>query len=66
MTQLTLNTKVSNIMKTTPFFANFERESNLFGRLRNQISIEATITKGYAIKIIQNNISKTQRNSTTY
>ena len=52
MTQLTLNVKVSNITKVTPFFANFEKESNLFEKSRNQISIEATITKRNTIKKI--------------
>ena len=66
MAQLTLNAKISNITKTTPFFANYEKESNLFERSRNQISIEATIVKGKRIKTIQNNISRMQKNSTTY
>ena len=66
MTQLTLNVKVSNITKETPFFANFERKSNFFEKLKNQILIEATIKKGNTIKRIQNNIFKMQRNSTTY
>ena len=66
MTQLTLNAKVSNITKTTPFFANFEKESNFFEKSRNQISIEATIAKKNIIKMIQNNISKMQKNSMTH
>ena len=66
MTQLTLNVKVSNITKVTSFFANFERKSNLFERSRNQVSIEATITKGSAIRTIQNNIFKMQEKSTKY
>ena len=66
MTQLTLNIKVSNTTKVTSFFANFERESNLFGKSRNQISTKATITKKNTIKAIQENILKMQRNSTTY
>ena len=66
MTQLALNVKVSNITKMTSFFANFEKEPNLFERPRNQVSIEATITKGDTIKAIRNNISKMQKNSTTY
>ena len=45
MAQLTLNAKVSNITKVTSFFANFEKKLNLFEKSRNQISIEATITK---------------------
>ena len=66
MTQLTLNAKVSNITKTTSFFANFGKESNLFKRPKNQILIEATIIKEERIKTIQDNISKMQKNSTTY
>ena len=66
MTQLTLNVKISNTTKITFFFANFERKSNLFKTSKNQISIEATMNKENTIKIIQNNIFKMQRNSTTY
>ena len=66
MTQLTLNVKVSNTTKVTSFFANFEKESNLFEISRNQISTKATITKGNTIKAIQKNILKMQKNSTTY
>ena len=65
MAQLILNVKVSNVTKTTFFFANFEKKSNLFEKSRNQISIEATITKRNTIKMIQNNISKMQKKSTT-
>ena len=66
MAQLILNVKVLNITKVIFFFANFEKKSNLFERSRNQISIEATITKRNLIKIIQNNISKMQASSTIY
>ena len=66
MTQLILNVKVFDITKTTSFFANFERELNLFEKSRNQISIEATIIKENTIKKIQDNISKMQKNSTFY
>ena len=66
MTQLILNVKVSKITKVTPFFANFEKKSNLFERLKNQVSIEATIKKENTIKMIQNNISKMQESSIIY
>ena len=66
MTQLTLNAKASNTTKITSFFANFEKESNLFEKSRNQISIKATITKENTIKTVQKNILKMQRSSTTY
>ena len=66
MTQLTLNIKTSNITKTTSFFANFEKELNLFERSKNQVSIEATITRKNTIKTIQDNIFKMQTSSTTY
>ena len=66
MAQLTLNAKVSNTTKTTSFFANFGRESNLFEKPRNQVLVEVAIVKGDKIKAIQNNISKMQKSSTTY
>ena len=66
MIQLTLNVKVSNTTKVTPFFANFEKESNLFKRSKNQISIKTTIKKENTIKTIQDNIFKMQTSSTTY
>ena len=66
MTQLTLNVKVSNTTKTTSFFANFGKKSNLFERLRNQISTKAAIAKGNTIRTIQENILKMQRSSTIY
>ena len=66
MTQLTLNAKVSNMIKVISFFANFEKESNLFGKSRNQVSIEATIRKRDTIRRIQDNIFKMQKSSTIY
>ena len=66
ITQLILNVKVLNITKVTLFFANFEKKLNLFEKLKNQVSIEAIITKGNTIKIIQNNIFKMQASSTKY
>ena len=61
MTQLTLNAKISNMTKTTPFFANFGREPNLFETSRNQVSIEATMKKGNTIKMIQDVTSTPRR-----
>ena len=66
MAQLTLNVKISNTTKVTSFFANFEKESNLFEKSKNKVSTKATITKGNTIKEIQENIRKMQTNSTTY
>ena len=66
MTQLTLNVKISNTTKITFFFVNFEKKSNLFEKSKNQISIETIMRKSNTIKLIQNNILKMQKNSTTY
>ena len=66
MTQITLNAKVSNTTKITSFFANFERESNLLGKSRNQISTKVAIVKRNTIKTIQKNIRKMQTSSTRY
>ena len=66
MAQLILNVKVSKTTKTTSYYANFEREFNLFERSRNQVLIEFALKKGNKIKEIQDNICKMQKKSTTY
>ena len=66
MAQLTLNFKTSNTTRITFFFANFEKEPNLFETPRNQVSTKATIKKKKIIRMVQDNISKMQRKSTTY
>lgn len=38
MTQLALNSKISNTTKKTPFFANFEKKSNLFEKELEHVS----------------------------
>jgi hypothetical protein len=38
MAQLTLNAKVLDIMKMTPFFVNFSKKSNLFDQERKHLT----------------------------
>jgi hypothetical protein len=38
MAQLALNAKVLDTTKVTPFFANFGKESNLFGQERKHLA----------------------------
>ena len=66
MTQLTLSAKQSNTTKISLFFANFERESNLFDEFKKYRSAQAAIKKVNILKRIYENIIKMQKNSTNY
>ena len=66
MTQLTLNSKQSKTTKTTSFFANFERESNLFERSINVKTTQSIMNKVNTLRKVHNNILKMQTTSTTY
>ena len=45
MTQLTLNAKVSNTTKTTPFFANFEKESKRIDQVLRSLKSKKSVNK---------------------
>jgi hypothetical protein len=66
MTQLTLNAKILDITKVTSFFANFNKESNLFGRERNHLAAQSTIERIATLKKIHNNITSMQIKSAKY
>ena len=66
MAQLALNSKVSNTTKTTPFFANFGKEPNLFGRELQHVSAQSAIERAKTFKEIHSNIVRMQQRSTAY
>jgi len=66
MTQLALNAKVSNTTKITLFFANYNKESNLFGEERTHLSAQLAIERVATLKKIHDNISRMQEKSTKY
>ena len=66
MTQLALNAKVSNITKITSFFANYNKESNLFKEERTHLFAQLIIKRIAILKKIHNNISKMQEKLTKY
>jgi hypothetical protein len=66
MTQLTLNAKVSNIIKITSFFANYDREFNLFKKERKHLLAQSVIERIATLKRIHDNILKMQERSTKY
>ena len=45
MTQLTLNAKISKIIKTLSFFANYEKKLNLFEIFKEHKLIDVIIQK---------------------
>ncbi len=66
MTQLTLNVKISNIIKITLFFANYNRKLNLFEEERKHLLAQLAIERIATLKKIHDNISKMQERSTKY
>jgi hypothetical protein len=66
MTQLTLNAKVSNIIKVTSFFANYGKKLNLFGEERKHLLAQSIMKRVATLKRIHDNISKMQERSTKY
>jgi len=63
MTQLTLNTKILNIIKITLFFVNYNKELNLFKKERTHLFAQLVIKRITTLKKIYDNISKMQKRS---
>ena len=66
MTQLTLNVKISNTIKESSFFANFEKNSNLFESFKIEKTTQAVIERIDTLKKIHSDILQMQERSTTY
>jgi hypothetical protein len=58
MTQLTLNAKISNIIKVTSFFVNYNKEFNLFEKEQKHLLAQLVIERVATLKKIYDNISK--------
>ncbi len=58
MTQLTLNAKISNIIKITLFFVNYNKKLNLFREERTHLSTQLVIERVATLKKIYDNILK--------
>jgi len=66
MAQLALNAKVLDTTKVTLFFANFGKESNLFGRERNHLAAQSIIERIATLKKVHDNITLMQIKSAKY
>jgi fido (protein-threonine AMPylation protein) len=66
MAQLALNAKVSDIIKMTPFFVNFGKESNLFNQERKHLAAQLAIERVATLKKIHDNITSMQIRSAKY
>jgi len=66
MAQLTLNAKVSNIIKVTSFFVNYNKKFNLFEKERKHLLAQLAMKRVATLKRIHDNISKMQERSTKY
>jgi hypothetical protein len=58
MTQLALNAKISNIIKITLFFVNYNKKLNLFKEKRKHLLAQLVIKRVATLKKIHDNISK--------
>ena len=66
MIQLTLNAKISNIIKITLFFVNYNKEFNLFKKKRKHLLTQLVIERVETLKKIYDNILRMQEKSTKY
>jgi len=66
MTQLTLNAKISNITKVILFFANYDKELNLFDHEQRHLLAQLAIERIAMLKKIQSNISFMQKRLVKY
>jgi len=66
MTQLALNAKILDTIKVTSFFANYDKELNLFEEERKHLSTQLVIERVATLKKIHDNISKMQEKSIKY
>ena len=66
ITQLILNTKISNIIKISLFFANYKKKLNLFEIFKKHKLINVVIQKVNILKRIHNNINKMQKHFVYY
>ncbi len=66
MTQLALNAKISNITKITLFFANYNKESNLFEKERTHLLAQLVIKRVTTLKKIYDNILRMQKKLIKY
>lgn len=60
MIQLSFNAKESKIIKTTSFFVNYKRESNLFNYQQSSMLIKIAKNKVEILKKIHENILEMQ------
>jgi len=66
MAQLALNAKVLDTIKVTLFFANYDKEFNLFEKERKHLLAQLVIERVATLKKIHDNISKMQERLAKY
>ncbi len=66
MTQLTLNAKISNIIKIILFFVNYSKKLNLFKKERTHLLAQLVIKRVTTLKKIYDNILRMQEKLIKY
>ena len=66
MTQIAMNSKISNTTKISSYFANYGRESNLFEKELKHVSADSAMNRVKKLKNIRKNIQKMHLKSERY
>ncbi len=66
MIQLALNAKISNIIKITFFFVNYDKKFNLFKKERTHLLAQLAIKRVTTLKKIHDNILRMQEKLIKY
>ena len=66
MTQIVINSRVSNTTKVSLYFINFDRKSNLFEQELQHVTVNLTMNRVKKLKNIKKNIQKMQLKSEKY
>ena len=66
MTQIAMNSKISNTTKISSYFANYGRESNLFEKELKHVSADSAMNRVKRLKNIRENIQKMHLKSEKY
>jgi len=66
MIQLALNAKISDTIKVTSFFVNYDKKFNLFEEEQKHLLAQLVIERITTLKKIHDNILKMQKKSIKY
>ena len=66
MTQIAINSRISNTTRISSYFANFDRKPNLFEQELEHVAADLVMNRVKRLKDIKDNIQKMQLKSEKY